>query len=63
MRLKSDLFEVGKCFHLFFSYYQVSQNFWLAFFYGRFKMAVAGRTWALFGAVIPYAKLFSHYPQ
>ena len=28
-----------------FSYYQVSQNFWLAFFHGRFKMAVAGRTY------------------
>jgi len=27
------------------SYYQVSQNFWLAFFRGRFKMAVAGRTY------------------
>ncbi len=31
------------CFAVF-SYYQVSQNFWLAFFYGRIMMAVAGRT-------------------
>ncbi|SFB63065.1 hypothetical protein SAMN05216312_1292, partial [Cohnella sp. OV330] len=45
------------------SYYQVSQNFWLAFLHGRFKMAVAGRTRAFLGSFTPSQKLFSHYPQ
>ncbi|ERI07329.1 hypothetical protein HMPREF0083_04613 [Aneurinibacillus aneurinilyticus ATCC 12856] len=56
-------FELRPCAWGSFSYYQVSQRFLVGLFLWSFYDGGSRENVALFGALTPSQKLFSHYPQ